>query len=89
MPTSQNQIDFISEQLYFVPDFYAKKMFGEYGLYSGYDTEKKFFALVCNSKLFLRATDSLKLILPDDGQRAYETATDGYYHVDENYLEDE
>lgn len=83
MSTSKSQINFILDQLKFVPEIRTRKMFGEYGLYA----ENKFFGMVCEEKLFLKSTESLRLLIKDDGQRAYPGASDGYYHIDYEYIE--
>jgi DNA transformation protein and related proteins len=84
MKTTPNQYEYIMDQLSFVQELRGKKMFGEYGIYSG----DKFFALICNNQLFIKATDDLKLLIKDDGMRAYETATDGYWHINDILVED-
>jgi TfoX/Sxy family transcriptional regulator of competence genes len=84
MKTTPTQYEYILDQLSFVKDLKGKKMFGEYGLYSG----DKFFALICRNQLFIKATDDLKLLMEDDGMRAYETATDGYWHITDIVIED-
>jgi TfoX/Sxy family transcriptional regulator of competence genes len=89
MSTSPSQIEYFKELLFFVPELEARKMFGEYGLYTGYDNERKFFALICDSKLFLKATDSLKKLVVDDGVKAYDAPNVPYLHIDENDLEDQ
>lgn len=88
MPTSQSQVDYFREILAFVPELQVRKMFGEWGLYTGLDADKKFFGMICDSRLFLKATPSLQLLITDDGLRAYEGAGNGYYHIDESNLED-
>jgi TfoX/Sxy family transcriptional regulator of competence genes len=89
MSTSISQIEFFKELLDVVPELQVRKMFGEYGLYSGYNTERKFFGLICDNKLFLKATNSLKDMVVDDGIRPYEGAGNGYLHIDESDLEEE
>jgi DNA transformation protein and related proteins len=84
MKTSPNQYAYIIDQLSFVNELRGKKMFGEYGLYSG----EKFFGLICRNNLFIKATDDLKLLIADDGMRAYETATEGYWHISDIIIED-
>lgn len=84
MSTTQSQFEFMFDQLSFVSELRSRKMFGEYGVYSG----DKFFALICKDKLFLKSTPSLKLLLEDEGIRAYEGASDLYYHIPEEFLED-
>lgn len=52
MATDQKFVDFILDQLNAPGQIIGKKMFGEYGLYSG----DKLFALVCDNKLFVKPT---------------------------------
>jgi TfoX/Sxy family transcriptional regulator of competence genes len=84
MSTTTSQFEFIFDQLGFVSQLRSRKMFGEYGIYSG----DKFFALVCNDSLFLKATPSLRSILIDDGVRPYIGASDGYFHIPDTELEE-
>lgn len=56
MATSSATIEYILDQLSAVPDVHARKMFGEYALYSG----KKVVALVCDDTLFVKITDKGK-----------------------------
>lgn len=85
MTTSQSQLDFLIETIGKHQEVTAKKMFGEYGLYQS----KKFFGMVCDNRLFLKATEDLKQLLTDDSIRPYEGAGQGYYHVPEELIEDE
>jgi TfoX/Sxy family transcriptional regulator of competence genes len=55
MPTTDSQLNYILEQLSFVPEVRSKKMFGEYGLYS----QNIYFGLVCDDKLFLKTSKKL------------------------------
>jgi TfoX/Sxy family transcriptional regulator of competence genes len=89
MSTSASQIEYFKELLSFIPELEFRKMFGEYGIYTGYDNERKFFALICDSKLFLKATDSLKKIVVDYGVKAYDAPNVPYLHINENDLEDQ
>jgi TfoX/Sxy family transcriptional regulator of competence genes len=83
MSTTQSQLDYILDQLSFLPQLEAKKMFGEYGLYcSG-----KYFALVCDNKLFLKTSKDLVQKIGDDGLRAY-AGSKNSLHVPEELLED-
>lgn len=56
MPTTASTIAYILDQLTGVPQLAAKKMFGEYTLY----TDGKVVALVCNDTLFVKMTDTGK-----------------------------
>jgi TfoX/Sxy family transcriptional regulator of competence genes len=57
--TRQSIIDYIVEQVAAAGSVYAKKMFGEYGLYC----EGKLVALVCDDQLFFKPTTAGKAFL--------------------------
>jgi TfoX/Sxy family transcriptional regulator of competence genes len=65
MATRQQIVDFILEQLSGQPDVTARKMFGEFAIYS----KGKVVALVCDDQLFVKPTDA--------GKRFIGTATEG------------
>ncbi len=52
MPSDQNFVDFVTEQIKKTGTISAKKMFGEYGIYS----DGKLFGLICDNKLFIKPT---------------------------------
>jgi TfoX/Sxy family transcriptional regulator of competence genes len=52
MASNQDFVDFVTGQLQSAGDITYKKMFGEYGLYSG----NKIFALISDNKLFIKPT---------------------------------
>lgn len=52
MGSAQKTVDYILEQLADVGDVSARKMFGEYALYSG----NKVVALVCDDQLYVKPT---------------------------------
>ena len=54
MASDQNFVDFVLEQIKNAGEITAKKMFGEYGIYS----EGKLFGLICDNKLFIKPTSS-------------------------------
>lgn len=53
MASSQDFVDFVTEQFEADCGVTSKKMFGEYGLFS----RGKMFALVCDDRLFVKPTD--------------------------------
>src|SRR6478609_3311924 len=65
MATRQHIVDFILEQMSGVPDVSARKMFGEFAIYS----TGKVVALVCDDQLFVKPTDA--------GKRWIGTVTEG------------
>ena len=54
MASDQTFVDFIVDQIENAGEISAKKMFGEYALYSG----EKLFALICDDKLFIKPTQA-------------------------------
>lgn len=53
MASNQNFVDFVLEQIKNAGEITAKKMFGEYGIYS----DGKLFGLICDNKLFIKPTN--------------------------------
>jgi len=54
MASDQNFVDYVMEQIENAGEITAKKMFGEYGIYSG----GKIFGLICDNKLFIKPTNA-------------------------------
>ncbi len=54
MASDKNYVDFVLEQIKNSGEITAKKMFGEYGIYS----DEKLFGLICDNKLFIKTTNS-------------------------------
>jgi len=54
MASEINFVDFVLEQIKNSGEVTAKKMFGEYGIYS----DGKLFGLICDNKLFIKPTNS-------------------------------
>jgi TfoX/Sxy family transcriptional regulator of competence genes len=54
MASEINFVDFVLEQIKNSGEITAKKMFGEYGIYS----DGKLFGLICDNKLFIKSTNS-------------------------------
>lgn len=54
MASDQKFVDFIIEQIVGAGNITAKKMFGEYGIYS----DGKIFGLICDNKLYIKPTPS-------------------------------
>ncbi len=54
MASDQKFVDFVTDQIKRVGEITAKKMFGEYGIYS----DGKMFGLICDNKLFIKPTKS-------------------------------
>ncbi len=54
MASDQDFVDFVLGQIQGAGDICAKKMFGEYGIYS----DEKLFGLICDNKLFIKPTNA-------------------------------
>jgi TfoX/Sxy family transcriptional regulator of competence genes len=54
MATDKEFTDFVIDQIENAGEITAKKMFGEYGIYS----DGKLFGLICDNKLFIKPTES-------------------------------
>lgn len=61
MGSSQEFVDFVLEQFEEDCSVTARKMFGEYGLYS----QDKMFALVCDDRLFIKPTEGGRALVDD------------------------
>jgi len=61
MASEQTFVDFIVDQIENAGEISAKKMFGEYALYSG----EKLFALICDDKLFIKPTQAGRAFMGD------------------------
>jgi len=59
MASDQNFVDFVLDQIKNAGVITAKKMFGEYGIYS----DEKLFGLICDNKLFVKPTNSGREII--------------------------
>lgn len=54
MATDKAFVDFVLDQIEDAGEITAKRMFGEWGVFSN----GKIFALICNSKLYIKATEA-------------------------------
>jgi TfoX/Sxy family transcriptional regulator of competence genes len=61
MASDQEFVDFVLDQIENAGEITAKKMFGEYGIFS----DGKIFALVCDNKLFIKPTLSGRAFIKD------------------------
>lgn len=53
MSSDQKFVDFVLDQIENTGEVIAKKMFGEYGIWS----DGKIFALICDNKLYIKPTE--------------------------------
>ena len=61
MASDQKFVDYVIEQIENAGEIKAKKMFGEYGIYS----DGKIFGLICDNKLFVKPTKSGREFIGD------------------------
>ena len=61
MASDQSFVDYIVEQIQDAGEVTARKMFGEYGVFSN----GKIFALICDNKLFVKPTESGRAFIKD------------------------
>ncbi|MCZ7555353.1 MAG: TfoX/Sxy family protein [Bacteroidia bacterium] len=54
MASDKQFVDFVTDQIRGAGEIVAKKMFGEYGVFS----DGKIFGLICDNKLFIKATEA-------------------------------
>lgn len=83
MASDQKFVDFVVEQIENAGEITAKKMFGEYAVYS----DGKIFGLICDNKLFIKQTKSGREFIGNVVEApAYEGAKPGF--LIEDKLED-
>ena len=61
MASDKEYVDFVLDQIENAGEITAKKMFGEYGLFSN----GKIFALICDNKLFVKPTETGRDFIKD------------------------
>ena len=61
MATNQEFVDFVLDQIENAGEITAKKMFGEYGIFSN----GKIFGLICDNKLFIKPTEAGRTFIKD------------------------
>lgn len=85
MATSQSTVDFLLDQLTSIEDIRARKMFGEYALYS----DDKVVALVCDDTLFVKITEEGKRFVGKHyAEGAAYPGAKPSMRIDEDLLED-
>ncbi len=83
MASDKEFVDFVLNQIENAGEITAKKMFGEYGLYS----DGKLFALVCDNTLFLKPTEAGRIYIKDVVEAPPYPGAKPSYRIDEK-LED-
>ncbi len=61
MASDQEFVDFVLDQIENTGEITAKRMFGEYGVWS----DGKIFALICDNKLFIKPTEAGRIFIQD------------------------
>ena len=61
MASDKEFVDFVLDQIENDGEITARKMFGEWGVFSN----KKIFALICDNKLFIKPTEAGRGIIQD------------------------
>ena len=61
MASDKEYVDFVLDQIENAGEITAKKMFGEYGIFS----DGKIFALICDNKLFIKPTEAGRTFIKD------------------------
>jgi len=61
MASDQNYVDFVLDQIENAGEITAKKMFGEYAVYS----DGKIFGLICDNQLFIKPTEAGREYIED------------------------
>lgn len=61
MASDQSYVDFVLDHLESDIDVTAKKMFGEFGLFS----DRKIFAVICDNRLFIKPTEAGRAFIKD------------------------
>ena len=61
MASDQEFVDFVLDQIEHAGEITARKMFGEYGVFS----DGKIFALICDNTLFIKPTDVGRAFIGD------------------------
>lgn len=85
MATKQATIDYLLDQLRDIKDVRARKMFGEYALYS----QDKVVALVCDDELFVKITEPGKKFVGKKYMEGYPyPGAKAAMHINGSLLED-
>ena len=86
MASNSDFVQYIVDQCAGAGDIIAKKMFGDYGIYC----DGKIFGLICDDRLYLKPTESVRPLLRTfDLRPPYDGAKDYFYIADvddRNYL---
>ncbi len=80
MASDQDFVDFVLEQIQGAGHIVAKKMFGEYGVYS----DGKIFALVCNNTLYIKPTERGRAYMGTPKEAPPYPGAKNYFLIEDN-----
>ena len=79
MASTQDFVQYITDQCSGAGEILAKKMFGDYGIYCN----GKIFGLICDDSFYLKPTEAVRTLLRTlDLRPPYEGAKDYFYIAD-------
>ncbi|MFZ6759040.1 TfoX/Sxy family protein [Undibacterium sp. Ji50W] len=84
MASQASFVEFVLDQLSSCEGITAKKMFGEYAVYSG----EKMFALICDDQLFIKPTAAGRELLGTITEAPPYPQAKPWYLIDSELLED-
>lgn len=84
MASSKEHMDFILEHLQALDGVYARKMFGEYGVYY----KDKVIAMLCDDQLFVKPTEAGKAFIKDPEYAPPYPGAKQYFLIPEDNWED-
>lgn len=83
MASDQSFVDYVVEQMEPAGAISSRKMFGEYGIYA----DGKFFAAICDNKLFVKPTEAGRAFIGDPVEAPPYPGAKDYFLIEEQ-LED-
>lgn len=79
MASDQDFIDYIIDQIENAGNITAKKMFGEYGIYS----DGKIFALVCDNALYIKPTEAGRMFIGEPQEASPYPGAKNYFLIED------
>lgn len=79
MASDQDFIDYIIDQIENAGNITAKKMFGEYGIYS----DGKIFALVCDNALYIKPTEAGRMFIGEPVEASPYPGAKNYFLIED------
>lgn len=84
MASKQSTVDYIVEQMGGAGEVFAKKMFGDYGVFCG----EKSVALICDNELFVKPTEAGRELLRECVERSPYPGAKPCFFISGEYWED-